>query len=683
MEDLDDSISSTRFEALFIKEEEVDGDRTPMEQRECNSAQSGLTITQLNQCVLIKPYLQEMDDLLKSCEELTGIPFSSHFSDSYNETSLNESTHYHSKDEDAMKSHGGRSMSPQAYLFTSYIDTNMDGAETENQQAQGQSQGLATIINRCEVTRDVSHQRKMPLTSVGHKLSDTMVEYEGQLMGMLAMLESCMEEAGMDSEPQDWSTDASQEYVHISKNPHLCGGNTLVPIQQERPVKLETEPMQLESSWAGQHAWGERKSNLKTEDGVRDAQFRFSEPSMPLSGIENDPLYLESTKTGSIPIYEDTYTKEHVTGLESGDTELPAEEGQETKMDTTDLGSGMNDIAELGSQMEKCIEEVQQLERRRKELLAEVMELRGNKDREEAEGSNEEEMEEPTDIKVAELMNLLKQEEEGRREERKREIQSLREERAEEERRMWKVNLEKQGLQEELRKLKMRLFTMARDCAHNQIALNTQHREVEVLKREEEKLQSLVLQLTEEVSQLRTAQKQQLFDLQEQLHAHSSSQTSNTQDELAQCRRHSCGDIQQYLQGGLRALEDRYEPILLALLKRREVTAGALAKAKEQAQELRTQLRPLQEEIQKLKLQKACLEEKLKLMHIQRREDVGQYKEMVYCLEESSRELKTELKIQKRKTKEIEDLRDSLTKQLMLYRAAIEDHNKCEEEERT
>lgn len=42
--------------------------------------------------------------------------------------------------------------------------------------------------------------------------------------------------------------------------------------------------------------------------------------------------------------------------------------------------------------------------------------------------------------------------------------------------------------------------------------------------------------------------------------------------------------------------------------------------------------------------------------------------ETVYCLEESSRELKTELNIQKRKTKETEELRDSLTKQLLLYR---------------
>lgn len=70
----------------------------------------------------------------------------------------------------------------------------------------------------------------------------------------------------------------------------------------------------------------------------------------------------------------------------------------------------------------------------------------------------------------------------------------------------------------------------------------------------------------------------------------------------------------------------RYEPILLTLLKRRETTVEALVKAREQAQEMRAQLRPLKEEIQKLSLQKACLEEKLKLICIHRKEDVGQYK---------------------------------------------------------
>lgn len=66
-----------------------------------------------------------------------------------------------------------------------------------------------------------------------------------------------------------------------------------------------------------------------------------------------------------------------------------------------------------------------------------------------------------------------------------------------------------------------------------------------------------MLQLTEQVSQLSTAHKQQMSDLQAKLHAMRSSQTSDTHDEMTECKRHSCGDIQQYLQGGLRALEDR------------------------------------------------------------------------------------------------------------------------------
>ncbi len=522
MEDLDENLSSTGLEPLFIKEEEADPDRTLMEQTECNTTQSRPTFTgpQLNQPALIKPYLQEMDDLLKSCEELTGIPFGSHFSASYNETSQTESTHSHSKNEEAMESYAEKSICPEGYLSTSYIDTHMDGAGPEDQQAQGQSQSLGTIINRCGVTKDLSCQREMPLTTAGNKLSDTMMEYEGQLLGMLAMLESCMEEAGMDFEPQDWVTDASQEYVHISKNPNLCRGTTLVPIQQGRPMRLETQPMQVES-WAGLQAEGvevskksriemtegsatngnqqtpviscdnmggfpveklERQRNLKQEEGSFDSHFGLSEPKMPLNYAEKDPMHCEVTKTGYIATKESTSTKEDVTGIEVDDAELPAAEGQEPKMDTSDLRSDVSNLGTISSQMEECIEEVQRLEERRKELLAEVLKLRGNKDREGAEGSNEDER---IDGQVSELMIALKKEEEGRREERKREIQNLREERAEEERRLWKVNLERQGLQEEHRKLRRRLFIMARDCAHNQLTLNTQQRDVELLKTEE------------------------------------------------------------------------------------------------------------------------------------------------------------------------------------------------------
>nr|XP_020441939.1 uncharacterized protein LOC109951666 [Monopterus albus] len=694
---MEDNISFTGLEPLFIKEEDAETDRTHMEPRACNTAQSGLafTGTQLNPSSLIKPYLQEMDDLLKSCEELTGIPFGSRYLESYTEKSMSESSHDPSKEKVTTESYRETS-----YLSTSYIDIHIDAADAEDHPAQSQAQGTGTIINRCEMATEESHLTKMPLTSAENKLSETMLEYEGQLLGMLAMLENCTEDAGVDFEPQNQATDISQEYVNITKNPHRCRGTTLVPVQQEKPVKLETQPMQLETCIA-QHAEGDEASNnsrdvvtvdsvpkgsqqnpllgcdnmggfsvemsgnFNADQRVFDQQFLFSRPSKPFDSKKNDP--------------------KDITGAEVDDTEMTAEERHELRLDTIYLRSGMNELGQLGSQMEDCIQEVQQLEKRRKELLLEVLELRGNKDREKAEGSKEEEEEtaEQMDSKVAELINMLKKEEEGRREERKREIQSLREARAEEERRIWKINLERQWLQEQLRQLKKRLFTMARDCAHSQAAFNAQHCAVELLKREEEKLQSLVLQLTTEGCQLRLAQQQRLSGLEADLHAKCSSQASSTQEELTDCRRHSCGDIQQYVYGGLRALEDRYEPILLALLKRREATAGALVKAKEQAQELKAQLKPIKEEIQKLKLQRACSEEKIKLIHIHRREDAGQYKETVYCLEERSRELKTELKIQKKKNKEIEELKDSLTKQLLLYRAAVEDYNKCDHVKKT
>ncbi|XP_022053503.1 uncharacterized protein sync [Acanthochromis polyacanthus] len=704
MDDLDDNISSTGFEPLFIKEEEGDPDRTTMAEKESNANLSGLTFTeqQFKQSALMKPYLQEMDDLLKSCEELTGFPFGSHFSESYAETNLRESSGSLGREDVRMESYGETCLSPQAYLSTSYIDTHMDGAGTDGQPAQSQSQSMGAIINKRRGTTEVSRQTNMPLTSAGNKLSETMVEYEGQLLGMLAMLENCMEETGMDFEPQDWVTDESQEYVQISKNPHVYRGTTLVPIQQERPLKPDTHPMQLQM-WMDEHMEGDTASkdsknrmtigsatNGSAQNplpgyenmGLSAERFRFPRAAMTFDTIE-DPMCCEGMKTGYV-FNEGTETKGDITAIEVDDNELSGEDRHEVNMDTTDVRSDVDELGELGSRMEACIEEVERLEKRRKELLMEVLQLRGQKDQEEGEGRSEEEeeTEEKIDIKVTELMNILKKEETGRREERKKEIQSLKEERAEEERRTWKVNVERQGLQEELRRMRRKLFAMARDCAQSKAALNNQRREMELLKREEENLNSLVLQLTEEGCQLKSVQKQQLSDLQAKVQAQSSLLTSNTQEELTECRRHSCGDIQQYVQGGLKALEERYEPILLALLKRREATAGALVKAKEQAQELKAQLGPFREEIQKLKLQKACLEEKLKLIHIQRREDVGQYKETVHFLEERSRELKMELKTQKRNTNEMEELKDRLNKKLLLYRAVIEDH-KCDQEEKT
>lgn len=490
MEDLDDDVSSAGFDPLFILEENGEQERDFVGQRvESNIAQSGLvlTATQLCQSAMIQPYLQEMDELLRrSCEELSGIPFASHSSPTYTETRLCESTHNQIKEEVTMDRCGE---SPHPYISTNYIDTNMDRVGTEDQPAQAHQQDTGSVINRCPVTADVRHCADMPLTSMGDKLSESMLQYEDHLLGILTMLDSCMEEDGVDFDPRDWAMDGSQEYVHISKKQ----GTTPGPIPTE---KMQPVPHQ---SWVGQRVERDiEEGSTESRYGVMVGSDRGGSLQNPLlnsenmGGVSEEKVENVAKENGLCGNFEENHLmfsgspvlKADVTGKDTGS---PPEETLELKMDVIDLRSGLNELGALGSQLEERIEEVASLERKRKELLAEVLELRGHAEKEEGEGRNEEEeeTEEITDRKVAELMEALNREAEARREERMKEAQSLREQRAEEESRMWKVNLERQGLQEEIRRLRRRLFAMAMDCARSQAALTTQRRDVELLKREE------------------------------------------------------------------------------------------------------------------------------------------------------------------------------------------------------
>ncbi|KAM9775949.1 trichohyalin [Syngnathus typhle] len=423
-------------------------------------------------------------------------------------------------------------------------------------------------------------EEDMPVTSAGSELSDTMVRYEDQLMGMLAMLESCMEEAETDF----------QEYVHVNK-----------VVESESDLHERSEPAVACAS--------------KVDD-INVAEF-------PPEALE--------------------------------------------------MNFAVDGFEELKCQMEECIEELQRLERRRKDLLAEVLELR----RQEL----QEEPEENISSTVSQVMAVLRKEEEDRREERKKEVGLLRSEVAEEERRVWKVEMEKQELLNQMRKLKMQLFTKTRENAYTRAALNKRRHEMDLQKRDEEKLQTSLQQMTEEGSQIRSAHQQRLQDLREELRLCNAGRICKaTQEELPE--RNSCKDIQQYLQDSLKDLQNKYEPMLLALQKRKETTTGACVKAKEQTRELKAQLGPLREETQTQVLQRACLEEKLKLVHIQMREDAEHYEENIRCLERSSRELKTELTIQKRQIKEAAELRDHLSKQLLLYRSAAGDHQTPEHQKK-
>ncbi|XP_027031743.2 syncoilin [Tachysurus fulvidraco] len=295
--------------------------------------------------------------------------------------------------------------------------------------------------------------------------------------------------------------------------------------------------------------------------------------------------------------------------------------------------SATMELKQLGTTFESCIEEVSRLECMKKELVQELLEL-------------EKPMQE--------------------------EAHALRSELEEAHKLLSKAMLQRQNLLNEMRLFKRRLFAAARDCAQSQMTLVIHQKEVEQLKEEQEEMKAFVETLIEVIDQLHSEHQSQVQTLQNQINnmAQESSK-DKTHSYLSQGRRASL-DLQQYLQGGIKALEEFYEPKLVALLKRRQSSADALIKYREQCQELKTQLGPLKEEEQRLGLERNRLEERIYLMEKQRKENVEQYRETIDRLEESNRELKTELQIQINKIKDMEELKRSLAKQLYFYRESLE-----------
>ncbi|KAJ8333195.1 hypothetical protein SKAU_G00420910 [Synaphobranchus kaupii] len=235
--------------------------------------------------------------------------------------------------------------------------------------------------------------------------------------------------------------------------------------------------------------------------------------------------------------------------------------------------------------------------------------------------------------------------------------------------RLARAELGKRSLQEQVRQVKRRLFLVARDCIQSQVTLATRQHEVAQFAITQEELTAQIQGLAEEASQLQEDQQEQLRAAQEQVRT--AGRRRRPCSDLTYNRRVSM-EIQEYLKGGVLALERRYEPRLLALLRRRQWGEEALRRHREEALDLRAHIGPLSEELQALELQRVCLEERVALMERERDENVAQYRETLEVLEQGLRDLRTEVQVQKKTNEEMENLKTSLTKELDVHRRFVE-----------
>nr|XP_041576691.1 syncoilin isoform X5 [Taeniopygia guttata] len=391
---------------------------------------------------------------------------------------------------------------------------------------------------------------------------------------------------------------------------------------------------------------------------------------MEADGVEI-PLDVDEGGTG-IPVGEDTAGIP--LDVDEGGTEIPVGEdadgvgiplamdtdregipanadgaGIPLDMDTEGAGSPLDadttehqclSLEELGNYFQECIEIVEQLERERDRLIAELAQLR-----------------EPA---LQEIRHAHE------------EIQAAC-------RLLAKVELERDNLRDEIRQIKQKLFKVTKECVACQYQLESRRHDLCQHAAYQGELESQAGQLSGELAQLKESCEKEKEVLRQRLEAPPCRQDNLY---LQESRRLSV-EFESFVAESRRGLEEHYEPQLLRLLERREAGAKALQEMQGEIQGMKEALRPLQGEVSRLRLQNRSLEEQIVLVKQKRDEEVGQYREQVEELEDRLKELKNGVQLQQRKNQELEELRTSLHRELSIYKSCLEIYGHlCKSEEK-
>ncbi|XP_027720484.1 syncoilin isoform X4 [Vombatus ursinus] len=228
--------------------------------------------------------------------------------------------------------------------------------------------------------------------------------------------------------------------------------------------------------------------------------------------------------------------------------------------------------------------------------------------------------------------------------------------------------LECDGLREEIRVVKQKLFKVTKECVAYQYQLECRQQEVAQFATCQEELTTRVARLSEELAQLKDTCEKQKGHFRQQLEAPRSQGDSHF---LQESRRLSA-EFESFMAESRQGLEEEYEPQLMRLLERKDAGAKALQKTQAEIQAMKEALRPLQGEARQLSLQNRNLEDQILLLRQKRDEEVKQYREQMEEMEDRQRQLKSRVQLQQQKNKEMEELRISLTEELSIYKSCLE-----------